>query len=241
MVAACNLCPTGSNGIVWFKWANESYWRYYKPLAFPFSFVIDPIGGGQYRLKFLKPELGGRAFQINFTYDRYTSGSIAYIGTYFASVRWTDIAGGYFFGNSNSGNDIQIGLGDDGRFWRVSGKDQCGNFTLKTSIRDGISPTSYTLYNADYTALANPAFTYRARNIQVNSFIYHSTLRANCPGCPHPWDTKLKEFTGVGSPQISMSCNGDSCPPNTDCECDCQPGYKCCYDANGNPLYIAQI
>ncbi len=232
MVAACNQCPTSTNGIVWYKFSGDPHWRFYKPPSFPFSYTYDPIGGGNYKLKFLKKEQGAQA--INPLFEFVEVGSRGnYLGTFNASAAVQP----YLYGDLST---LQIVPDATNRFWQVSGLDACGNRSVYKGLfkgTSGVSTTPLGVYGgAAYSgsrALTDTIYPISPRPI--------ANIFASCPACPHYWDTLMKEFTGVGIPSIQITCGSDACPPNTDCECDCQVGFKCCYDALGNPLYIAQV
>lgn len=230
MVAVCNQCPSVTQGIVWYKFPNDTVWRYYKPAVFPFSYVYDPIGGGQYKLKFLKPEPGAQATYPLFSFDEVNSRG-SYLGTFNASAAQTP----FFYGDLST---FTFAPDSTNRFWQVRGLDACGNYFAKTLYKGttGVTTTPLGVYGgAPYSG--SRALT---SSITPVSPRYINNQFANCPACPHFWDSLMKEFTGIGIPQISITCGKDACPPNTACECDCTPTDICCHDANGIPLYIAQ-
>jgi hypothetical protein len=164
--------------------------------------------------------------QPRFLYERLTSNGISQ-GYYPAHCNFANV---YMYGN---GANVSWEIESSGRFWKANGLDPCGNPVVSYSIYDGFSSGSNILQNPSISQISG---AYKARNISISDLNYHSTFRANCPACPHFWDTKIFEITGLGIPQLQISCTGKMCPPETACQCDCGKEV-CCYSAQGAPIY----
>jgi hypothetical protein len=216
MVAFCNVCPGATKAIVWFKFADD-IWKSYKPNTFPFSYEI--ITGKIIFYAQTSPTVPKYQFKVR--YERLASGggSLRYFDTglpQLASI------GNFFYGQLE---DVQFELNTA---WFATGYNQCKERIFKVNIKDGSNgltqPTGI-----------NPPFTYKARNLSAINFSPVTPITPNC-GCPNPWDKKIAEITGQGTPQIQIYCTDKICPPDTACQCDCGKSI-CCYDEKGIPVY----
>lgn len=225
MVAFCNQCSGAAKAIVRFKFV-DGIWRSYRPTTFPFSYEYVAVGGGNYKLSFWKQEPGAQAINPLFEFVQVTSRGVP-SGVFNASAAVQP----YLYGDLST---LQIVPDSTNRFWQVSGLDACGNRHQKTLYKGttGVTTTPLLVYGgAPYAG--SGAFTDTIYPVSPRPI---TNLFANCPGCLHPWDRKIFEITGVGIPQLQISCTGKLCPPETVCECDCGKEV-CCYGANGKPIY----
>jgi hypothetical protein len=216
MAAVCNVCPGATNAIVWFKFANTD-WISYKLTTFPFSYEITSGKLVFYsQLSSTVPK-----YQFKVRYERLASGGGS-LGYFDSGVPQLVSIGNFFYGQLE---DVQFELATG---WFATGYNQCRERIFRVNIKDGSNgltqPTGI-----------NPPFTYKARNLSAINFSPVTPITPNC-GCPNPWDKKIVEITGQGTPQIQIYCTDKICPPNTTCQCNCGTD-TCCYDALGNPIH----
>ncbi len=253
MPAICNLCPSSTKGIVWFKFSNRP-WLSYTPTTFPFAYQTIDNGDGSYTLTFYRrPIITQRRWSVSFSYNNAETGQ-----TYNAILAIQGGFSGFAYGDATKPEitiSVLSGAWQPGfqtcnnrcicdTYYVASVKDKCGNVStgeLRNTASAGtassgtkIHPVSSTcqagFQSTDRGAKASSAPTYSATLQNFNS------TTDSCSACPSGWELDTGNITGTGNPQIQITCGSKVCPPTTHCQCDCN-GEVCCFDIDGNPIF----
>jgi hypothetical protein len=251
MSAVCNLCPTSTKGIVWFKFVDKP-WISYKPTTFPFAYETIDNGNGTWTLKFYRrptiqprrwiPRISwihaetGNTFQANFLLFNgfvYGDANEPYI-----KIRMVN--GAYASGAPNCNGRCVCD-----EYWVVDIKDKCGNIFT----RDLLNPFTITAANSNtriHQLNSSCQLNYRPADGGAKSasapFISSQVLQPynvtadTCGDCPSGWELENFIVTGQGNPQIQITCGADKCPPDS-CECDCGAEVCCWNGVTGTPIY----
>ena len=250
MAAVCNLCPTSTKAIVWFKFADKP-WISYKPTTFPFAYSIDN-GNGTYTLKFYRrPTVQQRRWIVQINWIQAESGNtfnanyssfngFVYGDAVAPYINIRMVTGAYTPGAQNCSGKCVCD-----EYWVVDIKDKCGNIFT----RDLINPFSLLATNGNtriHQLNSSCQLNFKPADGGAKSAIApfissqvlqpYSIVTDTCGDCPSGWELENFTVTGNGQPQIQITCGADKCPPDTVCECDCGTEV-CCYDATGTPVY----